>query len=138
MEYAVPNILIVDDDVVHRMILARLAKQTGYLVEQATTVEEAEAALAAKSFDCISLDLSLGDRGGVEVIERLARQGSNTPLLIVSGAEESVLRETMRRAAALGTSCWRCFRKPVDLAELKSWLNGIRERLEVGLIRHAS
>ena len=26
----------------------------------------------------------------------------------------------------------------VDLAELKSWLNGIRERLEVGLIRHAS
>ena len=133
-----PNILIVDDDLVHRMILARLAKQTGYLVEQATTVEEAEAALAAKSFDCISLDLSLGSRGGVEVIERLARLGNRAPLMIVSGAEESVLRETLRRAAALGTPCWQCFRKPVNLVELKSWLHGIKERLDVGLIRHAS
>ena len=133
-----PNILIIDDDTVHRMILARMAKQTGYLVEQATTVEEAEAALAAHEFDCISLDLSLGDRGGIEVIERMGQQGNRTPLLIVSGADDSILRETLHRAAALGTPCWKCFRKPVDLSDLKTCLTGIKDRLAIGLIHHAS
>src|SRR4030095_14329967 len=52
------RLLIVDDDRVHRMVLARVARQAGYEVEEAGTYETARPMMREGAHDCVTLDLS--------------------------------------------------------------------------------
>src|ERR1700675_1932136 len=59
-----PRLLVIDDDYLHRKIICRVAAKAGYAPAGAATYEEAIKLALENAFDCISLDLSLGQHGG--------------------------------------------------------------------------
>ena len=77
------RVLIVEDDPVLRDSTARLLAADDVETITAGTTAEALGYLAAGSFDCIVLDLSLPDRSGVEMLEDMAKGGARFPPVIV-------------------------------------------------------
>lgn len=106
------RLLLVDDEpqIVRALRPALLA--SGYLVDDARTAGEALAAVAAKQFDLIILDLGLPDLDGKEFMVR-ARRHTNSPIVVLSarhGEEEKV--------AALDLGANDYVSKPFSIGEL--------------------
>jgi CheY-like chemotaxis protein len=127
------QLLVIDDDTVHRMIICRMAAKIGYLPVEAPSYEEAEKLLRARAYDCISLDLSLGRRGGVDVLHLLAELDCKTPIIIISGTDADIRAEAMDVASRLALNAYEPLAKPVNLADLKRSLTSIKLRTTAGL-----
>lgn len=90
MSKTVLHALLIEDkaeDV--RLIEAALARaiREGYLIKRVTSLSEALAVLGRTSFAIILLDLELPDAQGVAVVQQVARAAANTPIVILSSAE---------------------------------------------------
>ena len=132
------KLLVIDDDTVHRMVICRIGRQAGFEVEEAATYEAACRLLAHEDFACVTLDLALGDHGGLDVLQDLARIGFERPVIVVSGSDDEVRQEAAEVARRLGLNVCRPFQKPVKLAELRSLMHEIRKRQSVGLTPRGS
>jgi DNA-binding response OmpR family regulator len=87
------HILLVEDDQTLSQLVRRNLTAQGFAVDTAATLEEADGALAATSFDVVLLDLSLPDGDGLELLKKLRRQRSNVPVIAVTardGVDERV------------------------------------------------
>ncbi len=124
---AAPRLLVIDDDHLHRMIICRVAAKAGYLPIEAGSFEEA-ARLAQEPFDCITLDLSLGAHGGSEMLRLLWVHGCKAAIIIISGCNDVICRETVRVAKSLKLDVCEVVPKPVDLAMLRYALERIKVR----------
>src|SRR5579862_1174655 len=91
-----PRLLVIDDDNLHRMIICRVAAKAGYLPAGAATYEEAVQLVQETQFDCISLDLSLGEHVGVDMLRHLWVIGSKAPIIIISGCDDATCAETAK------------------------------------------
>ncbi|MDU0959751.1 MAG: response regulator, partial [Bradyrhizobium sp.] len=56
------QLLVIEDAEVHLSILRKIAVQCGYEATCVTSVDAAAELLRSRTFECITLDLSLGDR----------------------------------------------------------------------------
>jgi two-component system, chemotaxis family, chemotaxis protein CheY len=124
---ALPRLLVIDDDKLHRMIICRAAAKAGYAPAGAATYEEAAKFTQEAAFDCITLDLSLGPHAGVEMLRHLWVLGCKTPIIVISGCDSATCAETVKLAKSLNLNIWETIPKPVDLAVLSYWF----ERLKV-------
>ncbi len=92
------RVLVVEDDAVHRESTCRLLAGDEVETVAVGTAADALEQLAAGSFDCVVLDLSLPDRSGFELLQEMAAQGKPPPPVIVytgrslSREEEQSLR----------------------------------------------
>ncbi len=127
------HLLVIDDDTVHRMIICRVAARIGYVPAEATCYEDAAKLLRERTYDCISLDLSLGRRGGVDVLRLLAELDCRTPIIIISGTDPEMRAEAMNIAEQLALNVYEPLPKPVNLADLRNSLTKIRLRTPAGL-----
>jgi CheY-like chemotaxis protein len=127
------RLLIVDDDRVHRMVLARVARQAGYEVEEASTYETARRLIGEGAYACLTLDLSLGEHGGLDVLQHLAQLKFDAPIIVVSGSDDKVRQEALMVARRLGLNVCGSFGKPMNLSHLRNLLGEIRKRQVVGL-----
>lgn len=116
-----PQLLVIDDDLVQRKIISKLGAQAGFGVTGAASFDEAEAALRNRRFDCITLDLALGSKSGVMLLNTIRDTGNLAPVVIVSGAEPAVLGETVDIARSLKLNA-QFMGKPLDLVELRGIL----------------
>jgi len=123
----VPRLLVIDDDNLHRMIICRVAAKAGYLPAGAATFEEAAKLVRDDAFDCITLDLSLGEHAGVEMLRHLWTIGCKAPIIIISGCDDTVCSDSERVAESLKLNVWQSIPKPVNMAVLRESL----ERLKV-------
>ena len=90
------------------------------------------------AFDCITLDLSLGQHAGVEMLRHLWVIGCKAPIIIISGCDNTTCRETAKVAKSLNLNAWQLIPKPVDLAVLRSSLDRLKaEREEAAQISPA-
>ena len=96
-----PRLLVIDDDYLHRKIICRVASKAGYAPAGAATYDEAAKLALDNAFDCISLDLSLGQHGGTEMLHYLRGIGCKAPVVIISGGDEVTFRETLKVAKSL-------------------------------------
>jgi two-component system, chemotaxis family, chemotaxis protein CheY len=119
------QLLVIEDTEVHLSILRKIALQAGFDATCVDSVEAAAAVLRRQTFDCITLDLSLGERSGTEVLFQLAALKSRTPILFISGSEDSTRDEHVRLATSLGLVVYPQFQKPVDLPALRETLRQI-------------
>jgi two-component system, chemotaxis family, chemotaxis protein CheY len=124
-----PRLLVIDNDKLHRMIICRVAAKAGYAPAGAATCDEATRLLAEGSFDCITLDLSIGIHGG-DMLRRLADIGCKAPIIVVGGSDSATWREIVRVAKTLNLDIWETIPKPVDLALLHDWLERLGTRRE--------
>ena len=106
------KVLIVDDDLAIRRLLARTLDRAGYDIVEAA---DARAALAARDIDkpdLVLLDLGLPDRDGLELLPLFVR--SPGPAVIVLTARDA----TGEKVAALDLGADDYVTKPFDTEEL--------------------
>jgi DNA-binding response OmpR family regulator len=122
------SVLVIDDDLLHRMIICKVAAKSGYIAIEAASYGEAVELLRQRTFDCITLDLSLGPHAGSEMLRHLWVIGCKTPIIIISGCDDALFKETLRVGGSLNLSIWEIVPKPVDLSALRRSLENIRQQ----------
>jgi len=119
------KLLVIEDTDLHLAILARIAAQAGFSVTRASSFDEAIKLLREFDFDCMTLDLSLGERSGVELLYRLSEMNCRTPIIIISASERAVCEETVRVGENLNLNLCELIVKPIDLAFLRETLRRV-------------
>jgi diguanylate cyclase (GGDEF)-like protein/PAS domain S-box-containing protein len=110
------HILIVEDDVISRTLIATLLKQDGYTILTASSGEEALAAVAGDAPDLILLDILMAGMDGYQVAARLKADPAteNIPIIMITALDD---REAMYHGLTAGAQDF--LTKPVDRAELR-------------------
>ncbi|HML09205.1 MAG TPA: response regulator [Xanthobacteraceae bacterium] len=125
-----PRLLVIDDDHLHCMIICRIAAKAGFAPQAAASYDEAAKLAQEATFDCITLDLSLGAHAGVEMLRHLWVLRCKAPIIIITGCDDVVCRETVRIGKSLNLNVWEPVPKPVDLAMLRHSLEQLKIELE--------
>jgi two-component system chemotaxis response regulator CheY len=86
----------------------------------------------------VTLDLSLGERGGIDVLRYMAEIGYASPVIVVSGSDDAVRNESFAVARELDLNVCQPFSKPVRLADLRELMREIRKRQVIGLAPRGS
>jgi CheY-like chemotaxis protein len=109
-------ILLVDDEEANRLLLTRRLSTEGYQVTAVEGGQAALAAMAAKHFDLVLLDLMMPVMDGIATLNAIkanpAFDGIPVLMLTASGARDSVVH-----CLSLGAADYVI--KPVDPPELK-------------------
>ena len=121
------HILIVEDDPVLSDGLTRSLRESDYAVDSATDGAEADQILSTHSFDLVILDLGLPKLEGYEVLRRLRRRGSRTPVLILTALDAL---EDRVKGLDLGADDY--LTKPFDLPELEARVRALIRRGQSG------
>ncbi len=100
MEHAVPIVAIVDDDEAVRRALRRLVLSLSHQPQTFASGEEFLDALKDFAPDCVLLDLHMPGLKGLDVIERLRSDDSRVPAIIITGYDETGMREKCLKAGA--------------------------------------
>lgn len=86
-----PHVLALDDDPDIRQLLTDYLSENDLRVTTVTSGRELDATLARESIDLIVLDLRLPGEDGMQIARRL-REGSNIPILMLTGRSDDADR----------------------------------------------
>lgn len=125
-----PRLLVIDDVKVHRMIICRIAEKAGLKAVEAASCAEVIDILSVGSYCGATLDLSLGERAGTEVMTELARYEVRAPIIIISGSDPRTADEAQEIGLALGLDMLDPVPKPVDLASLRRRFIALRDAVQ--------
>jgi two-component system response regulator TctD len=117
------RILLVEDHIELSRWVARALTESNFSVERALNGADADALLAAESYDLVILDLSLAKMDGLEVLKRLRARGSRTPVLIVTARSD-----VADRVKGLNLGADDYLAKPFELAELEARVKALLRR----------
>ena len=123
--FTMAHILVLDDDLSIRQIVALILTRAGHSVTKAADGAEGAALLRARSFDLVITDLAMPGVDGVETIVGLRRDLPDLPIIAMSGASDG--RESLRIAGLLGADC--TLQKPFGTGEL---LRAVDQMLRAG------
>jgi DNA-binding response OmpR family regulator len=84
MQAQTPTALVVEDDAALRMLVRVNLELEGFSVEEAATLDEADAALARSRPDVVLLDVHLDGRETLGLLSRLRAEG--VPVALVTGS----------------------------------------------------
>lgn len=96
------KVLIVDDDMVDRMLVQRSIKNAGMDVTfaEAETCAEALQVLERQNFDCIFVDYQLPDRDGLSLVQSIRHLNIKAPIVALTGqGDEQIAVELMKAGA---------------------------------------
>jgi len=74
------RLLVVDDDLVQRVLIGKIGAKLGYDTVVASSYEAATELLTRDTFEVMALDLSLGERDGVELLRFVAERDLARPV----------------------------------------------------------
>lgn len=116
------NVLIVDDHPVARMAVKMLLEKAGMVVSGETDDGQKAIQLAKQlSLDLVIVDIDLPSVNGIEVVERIRRNGFTGGILVLSGKEGE---HYIRRCASAGADGY--ISKRNELSELHDAIRAIR------------
>jgi two-component system chemotaxis response regulator CheY len=115
---ALLRLLIVEDDATQRALILAAARQAGHTVTLAQSCAEAILQLQTARFDCVTLDLMLGDGDGLEVLQAMAEAKFAGSVIVISGSNAARRIAARAYARSLGMEL-QSLPKPVDLAALR-------------------
>jgi two-component system chemotaxis response regulator CheY len=124
------RLLVIDDDISICEVIEKLAEKVGFAVVRAVSVDEAARHLRESHFDCITLDLGLGEDSGVEVLKILADMGHHMPVIIISGSQRTMREFATMIGNNLHLPLQQHLAKPINFAVLKKALADIKQNLE--------
>ena len=94
-----PRIAVVDDDESVRQGLENLISSAGYEAELYASAEEFLASSEAGGAACLLLDLRMPGMGGLELQRRLAAEGRETPVIVVTAHGDEARAESITAGA---------------------------------------
>ena len=104
-----PTVYVVDDDEAAADSVAALTASVGMKAETFNSAEEFLAEHDRTRSGCLVLDIRLKGMSGLELQEALAAQGSDIPIIFISGHAD---REMSRKAMSNGAVT--CLEKPFN------------------------
>jgi predicted signal transduction protein with EAL and GGDEF domain/CheY-like chemotaxis protein len=117
-----PELVVVEDDRVTRLLVSTTLTAHGWRVHEAGTVEEAERlASTASRVDCFVIDLTLPDGDGIALVAALRTRPhfASTPIIVLTGTAD---RETKARAFTAGADDYIV--KPISGPQLAVRVSG--------------
>lgn len=122
-----PNVLLVEDNGATRFGFVRYFSKEGYEIFEAANLAEAAAALAARRFELMVLDINLPDGSGIDFIRTARENDPCIPIIVITGEGDIPLAvEAMQRGAD------NFLTKPVDNAALAVFMS---KTLEIGVLK---
>jgi len=121
----VSNLLLVEDDLSLIDGLDFSLKKSGFNVDIARTVQEANTLIANMSYDLLILDLTLPDGSGYEICEKV-RQLSTVPIIFLTASDEEV---SIVKGLDMGADDY--ITKPFKLNELIARINALLRRTKL-------
>lgn len=119
------NLLLVDDNKVNRILLARGLEQNGHKVETAENGKQALEKLRAGSFDLVLLDIEMPEMNGYEVLETCLQDPElrDIPIIMTSSLDEL---DSVVKCVELGAEDY--LNKPVNPILLRARVNASLEK----------
>jgi two-component system cell cycle response regulator CtrA len=117
------RVLLVEDDLTTAQGVTLMLKNSGAVVDQTDTGEEALELAKRYDYDIVVLDLMLPDMEGYEVVRRMRLARVDTPVLILSG-----LSMPDAKVKGFGVGADDFITKPFDKAELTARMQAIVRR----------
>jgi two-component system response regulator AtoC len=110
----VAHVLIVDDEMNIRRVLAAMLKREGYEATTSADGEQAMAVLAKTPVDVVVTDLVMPRMGGMDLLKRIAIDFPDVPVIVITahGSVDSAV-------AALKSGAFDYITKPFEQEELK-------------------
>jgi two-component system response regulator ArlR len=132
------KILVVEDEESMLSVIVQSLKKENFIVETASDLETAVKKVGLYDYDCILLDVMLGNNSGLKLLEELRALEKSSSVIIIS-AKDSV--DDKIKGLELGADDY--LTKPFHLAELharvKSLLRrksfGSRQMMEIGNVK---
>ena len=124
-----PRLLLIDDEPALADFLANAARECGYEPTLTSDDETFREEFLRDRPDVVALDLGMPGMDGVELLRFLALEKFTAPVMIISGFDRRVLDSAFRLGEALGLTMAGPLEKPVRLADLEEFLNGLRPTL---------
>lgn len=116
------NILVVDDEVSHRVMLRANLEGEGYLVYEAEDGERAVEMAAERSFDCILMDIRMPRMDGISALRKIKDSASSVAIVMMTAyGSVSTAVESLKSGAE------DYVMKPVNIDELLIKLGKIME-----------
>lgn len=116
------RLLAVDDDASSAELIVRVAERCGYEAFATSDSRGVINLTTALNPDIMAVDINMPNIDARGLFHLLAEAGFKGRILIVSGEDESVLRETQTRAEMLGLSVPYVQQKPLDFQKLRAML----------------
>ncbi|MEK7123196.1 MAG: adenylate/guanylate cyclase domain-containing protein [Patescibacteria group bacterium] len=119
------HLLIVDDNKVNRILLARGVEQLGHQIETAENGRQALEKLRAGSFDLVLLDIEMPEMDGYEVLETCLQDTDlrDIPIIMTSSLDEI---DSVVKCIELGAEDY--LNKPVNPILLRARVNASLEK----------
>jgi len=105
------------------LLTEQVLKQEGFAVDLAATGNDAQTLAFVNEYDAIVLDLSLPDRNGLTVLQALRKEGRATPVIVLTGANDSA--STVR---ALDAGADDYVTKPMVIEEFRARVRALVRR----------
>lgn len=121
------HILVIEDDPSVRTLVKAVLEHNGNSVSTSETAADGEANALENDFDMIILDLGLPDGDGYEVCKNIRDKNIKTPVLILSGEQETDVKV---KCLKVGADDY--LTKPFNTEELIARLVAINRRTESG------
>lgn len=118
-EHSLGRLLLVDDDVSLRRMMARQLERQGFVVVQADSLRSAYDSANEELPDFAVVDLNLGDGHGMELVEGLHEIGNRIRVVVLTGYDSIASSIVATKAGAAGY-----LPKPADIDELTALLLG--------------
>ncbi len=105
------------------LLTRQVLEQEGFAVDHATTGNDAQTMAFVNEYDAIVLDLALPDRNGLTVLQALRKEGRSTPVIVLTGANDSA---TTVRALDAGADDY--LTKPIVIDEFRARMRALVRR----------
>jgi signal transduction histidine kinase len=122
------RILVVDDEMINRVVLSTNLRESGYIVETAEDGQQALEMLGAQPFDVVLLDLIMPRMDGYQVLAQMRDDDAlrRIPVIVISSADEI---ESIVRCIEMGATDYltKPFNPVLLHARLKASLASLHE-----------
>lgn len=120
-----PRLLVLDDEPEVGDMIRRVGESAGFHTTWAASVKAFDASRRIQAPDLLALDIVLPDADGIELVNSLAREGCQTPLILFSGYPDYLL-VAAKLARAKRLNLVAEFTKPWDPAPFIEVLRRVR------------
>ncbi len=120
------SILVIDDDKLMCLALARILASAGYSVAQAFNGDEGLQMYRSQKFDLVITDLIMPDKEGIQIIRELRKEDSQIRIIAMSAGGRGGATDYLKWARLMGAK--QCLSKPIKREDL---LNAVTSVLDM-------
>lgn len=127
-----PTLLVVDDDPAMCSLIADIGTAAGFAPQRLTDPTRLDS-IDHSTIAAITLDLSMPQVDGVEVLQRLAAAGVRARIILLSGVDSGLLTSVYNLGRAEGLDMAGHLTKPVRAADLITLLKAARDAAQASV-----